>query len=90
MDIRQIQLAFHGTGRIQNIVVEEGDHVKSGELVAEMEPVRYEESVARVNLNAARQALTLAVNGPREKDITAARAQVKASEAALKDAKRDP
>jgi HlyD family secretion protein len=162
VDIRQIQLAFHGTGRIQKLAVQEGDYVKSGDLVAEIDPVRYEAGAARAaaevagqkqtlarllagsrpeeireakahvneaeaklrdaklvyerdktlfqqqtvpqqklddaerafesaraELDAARQALALAVKGPREEDIEAARAQVKASEAALKLAERE-
>ncbi|MEJ2723588.1 MAG: efflux RND transporter periplasmic adaptor subunit [Deltaproteobacteria bacterium] len=162
VDIRQIQLAFHATGRIRQLLVQEGDHVKSGELVAEVDPLRYEASVARAaaevaarkqtlarllagsrpeqireaqarvkaaeakwedaklvyerterlfrdktvpkqklddaqaaresaraDLDADRQALTLAIKGPREEDIAAARAQVKASEAALRLAERE-
>jgi len=45
VDIRQIQLAFHDTGRIQRILVEEGQRVQLGELVAELDPVRYEAAV---------------------------------------------
>jgi HlyD family secretion protein len=162
VDIRQIQLAFHSTGRIQKLAVQEGDSTKSGDLVAEIDPVRYEASVARAaaelaaqkqilarlvagtrpeeireaqarekaaqakwedaklvyertkrlfgdktvpkqkldddeaafesakaDLDAARQALALAVKGPREEDIAAAGAQVKASEAALRLAERE-
>ncbi len=162
VDIRQIQLAFHATGRILKLAVQEGDRVHSDDLVAEIDPVRYEagaaraaaevarqkqilarllagsrpeeirEAKARVNeaeakwkdakivyerdktlfqqktvaqqrlddaerafesaraeVDAARQALALAVEGPREEDIEAARAQVKASEAALKLAERE-
>jgi HlyD family secretion protein len=162
VDIRQIQLAFHATGRIQELAVQEGDDVKAGQQVAEIDPIRYEASVARTaaevaaqkqvlarllagtrpeeireaearvkaaeakledaslvhqrtqelyrnktapkqslddaeaafasaraDLDAARQALALAVKGPREEDIAAARAQVKASEAALRLAERE-
>jgi HlyD family secretion protein len=162
VDIRQIQLAFHSTGRIQKLAVQEGDDVKPGDLVAEIDPVRYEASAARAaaevavqnqvlarllggtrpeeireaqarmkaaeaksqdaklvydrtkrlfgdrtvpkqtlddaeaafesaraDLDAARQALTLAVKGPREEDIAVARAQVRASEAALRLAERE-
>jgi HlyD family secretion protein len=44
---------------------------------------------AGAEVDAARQALALATKGPREEDIAAARAQVKASEAALRLAERE-
>ena len=47
VDIRQVQLAFHATGRIQSLTVQEGDGVKAGQQVAEIDPIRYEASLAR-------------------------------------------
>ena len=89
VDIRQIQLAFHGTGRIQKLAVQEGDYVKSGDLVAEIDPVRYEASVARAAAEVARQKQILArlLAGSRPEEIREAKAQVNAAEAKWKDAK---
>jgi HlyD family secretion protein len=162
IDIRQIQLAFHDTGRIQRMLVQEGDRVDSGQLIAELDPSRYEAAAtqaegqlaaqqhvldrllagsrpeeiaeakarvkaaeadvweaelvyertknladshvesqqtldtaeaslksARAGLNVAQQVLALAIKGPRQEDIDAARAQVKADEAALALARKE-
>jgi HlyD family secretion protein len=89
VDIRQIQLAFHDTGRIQKLDVQEGDYVKSGDLVAEIDPVRYEASAARAAAEVARQKQILArlLAGSRPEEIREAKAQVNAAEAKWKDAK---
>jgi HlyD family secretion protein len=89
VDIRQIQLAFHGTGHIHNLAVQEGDYVKPGVLVAEIDPVRYEASVARAaaELAAQKQILARLVAGTRPEEITQAQARVKAAEAKWEDAK---
>ena len=89
VDIRQIQLAFHATGRIQKLAVQEGDYVKSGDLVAEMDPVRYEASSARAAAEVAAQNQVLArlLAGTRPEEIREAQARVKAAEAKGEDAK---
>ncbi len=65
VDIRQIQLAFHATGRIEKLLIEEGDVVKPGQLVAELDPVRYEAGVARASAEVAakRQVLSRMLAG---------------------------
>ncbi|KIE59297.1 membrane protein [Methylacidiphilum kamchatkense Kam1] len=45
VDIREVQLAFYDTGRILKIYVQEGQRVKKGELLAELDPVRFEDAV---------------------------------------------
>jgi membrane fusion protein YbhG len=87
VDIRQIQLAFHATGRIRQLAVQEGDCVKSGDLVAEIDPIRYEASAARAAAEAAAQKQVLArlLAGTRPEEIREARARVKAAEAKLED-----
>lgn len=45
IDLREVQLAFHDTGRIVTLLHQEGDAVKEGELMAIMDPVRYEDTV---------------------------------------------
>ena len=89
VDIRQIELAFHDTGRISHIFVQEGDTVKAGQLVAEMDPIRYEMSVRELEgkEEAQRQILSRLLAGSRPQEIRQARARVKADEAALHNAK---
>ena len=89
VDIRQVQLAFHATGRIQKLALWEGDYVKAGDLVAEIDPVRYEASVARAGAEVAvqNQALARLLAGTRPEEIREARARVKAAEATWADAK---
>jgi len=89
VDIRQVQLAFHATGRVRRLSVQEGDNVKSGDLVAEIDPIRYEASVARAAAEAAAQKQLLArlLAGSRPEEIREARARVKAAEAKSEDAR---
>ena len=89
VDIRQIQLAFHATGRIEELLVEEGDLIKPGQLVAELDPSRYEADVARAaaEVGAKRQVLSRLLAGSRPEEIQEARARVNALKADLEDAK---
>ena len=89
VDIRQVQLAFHDTGRISRLLVEEGDRVKTGQLMAEMDPVRYAMDVREVEakVEAQRQKVTRLRNGTRPQEIEQARALVEGNEARLEDAR---
>jgi HlyD family secretion protein len=53
VDIRQIELAFHATGRIRELNVEEGDSVGDGMLLAEIDSHRYEAAAAKAAADAA-------------------------------------
>ena len=88
VDIRQIQLAFHATGRIQQLLVQEGDSVKMDQLVGEIDPIRYEAAVAQANAEVATQKQNLArlLAGSRPEEIEEAQARVKAAEATFRDA----
>jgi HlyD family secretion protein len=88
VDIRQIQLAFHDTGRIQKLLVDEGATVQAGQLVAELDPVRYQAAYARAagEVAAQREVLARLLAGSRPEEIAAARARVKAADATLRDA----
>jgi HlyD family secretion protein len=88
VDIRQVQLAFHATGRVRQLLFEEGDPVKSGQLVAELDPVRYRAAVGQAagELATQRQTLARLLAGSRPEEIEQARARVRAAEATLKDA----
>jgi HlyD family secretion protein len=88
IDIRQIQLAFHDNGRIQRIMVQEGQRVQAGELLAELDPARYEAAVQQAGAQVAAQKEMLArlVAGSRPEEIAEARARVRAAEAVLREA----
>lgn len=45
IDLREVQLAFHDTGRIQKLLDLEGSSVKKGDLMATMDPIRYQDMV---------------------------------------------
>jgi len=91
VDMRQIQLAFHSTGRIQDIYVREGEAVKTGQPVAHVDPVRYESLVeeARARVETRKQVLARLQAGSRPEEIASARARVKATEAELLDADKN-
>lgn len=88
VDIRQIRLAFHDTGRIQRIPVQEGAAVTAGSLVAQLDPVRFEAAVseARARVSAQQEVLTRLLAGSRPEEIAEAEANVSGAEATLADA----
>ncbi len=45
IDLREVQLAFHDTGRILKLLYVEGAPVKAGTLMAIMDPIRYQDLV---------------------------------------------
>lgn len=87
VDIRQIQLAFQESGRVEKILVQEGDTVKKGELLAEIDPVRYQANLdrARAELAAQEQVVKQLKAGSRPQEIAKAQADVRAEEAKLRD-----
>lgn len=89
IDIRQIQLAFHDTGRITDLHVQEGARVRAGELVGVMDPVRYEADVKRLEAELDTQKWIVAKlhAGSRPQEIKQAKARVASDKALLKDAR---
>ena len=87
VDIRQVHLAFHASGRVLRILVEEGDQVKAGQLVAELDPVRYQANLARsqAEVAAQKQVLERLLAGSRPQEIAEARARLAAARADLRD-----
>lgn len=87
VDIRQIHLAFHANGRVSRVLVEEGDRVQPGQLVAELDPVRYQANLARAQAEVAAQQEVLGrlLAGSRPQEIAEARAHLNSAEASLRD-----
>ncbi|WP_141738537.1 biotin/lipoyl-binding protein, partial [Acidithiobacillus caldus] len=55
IDIRQVQAAFNDSGRVQRLLVQEGDRVRRGQLLAELDPVRFQDAVDRDQATVAAQ-----------------------------------
>ncbi len=89
IDIRRVPLAFHDTGRIQKLLVEEGDRVRAGQLVGSLDPVRYEAAAKQLaaEVDAQRWIVARLHSGSRPQEILAARARVRADQAMVKNAK---
>jgi HlyD family secretion protein len=91
VEIRQVNLAFQSTGRIQAIHVTEGNRVEAGQLMAVIDPERYEAAVsqARAETAAQQEIVSRLLAGSRPEEIAKARARVKASEAVLQEAQKN-
>ncbi len=89
VDIRQVELAFYDSGRIQKITVHEGDRVKAGQLLAELDPVRYQAELKRLQaeLLLQQQVVAKLEHGTRPQEIKAARDKVNALQARVEDAR---
>jgi len=88
VDIRQVQAAFDDNGRLLNLLVQEGDRVKKGQLLAEIDPVRFQDAVDKSSAAVAAQEQVLArlLAGSRPEEIAEARAQVAAAQATMVNA----
>ncbi len=88
VDIREVQLAFQDAGRILNLGVDEGTSVRQGQVVAEIDPARYQLEARRFagEVAAQSQVLDRLRQGSRPQEVAIARAGVMAAKANLKDA----
>jgi HlyD family secretion protein len=88
VDIRDVNLGFRVGGRVLRMLVDEGDVVKPGELLAELDPAPSEREVAEARANVAALAarLSLLRAGYRPEDVAQAAAQVSEREATLANA----
>jgi len=83
VDIRQVQLAFQGTEHIASMLVDEGDRVHVGELLATLDSEKLEQAVVRAGAQMAAQQQVVArlEAGSRPEEIRKARADVEAAAA---------
>ena len=88
IDIREIQLAFQDGGRILNLNVDEGDRVHSGQVVAVLDPVRFQWEVSKITgeMTAQARVLDRLRRGSRPQEVAKAQAGVAAAQANLKEA----
>ncbi len=83
VDIREVDLAFRQSGRLQTMLVDEGDQVHEGQLVATLDatPLREALAVARATSAQAQAQLLVLEHGNRPQDIAAARQEVAQAQA---------
>ncbi|MBB3989762.1 HlyD family efflux transporter periplasmic adaptor subunit [Croceicoccus naphthovorans] len=91
VDVRQVDLAFRGGGRIEAIGPEEGEQVKAGQAIARLDvaPMRDELAAARAQLGVANAELAKARAGSRPQEITQAEARSRQAQASLESAQED-
>jgi len=83
VDLRQVQLSFNNSERIAAVLVQEGDRVRQGQLVARLDTRRLEPQVAQAEAQAAaqQQIVQRLRNGSRPEEIAQARANVDSAKA---------
>lgn len=88
VDIRDVNLAFRVGGRVDQVLVDEGDTVKAGQRLARLDPAQltHNRDNARANLAALAAANTLMHKGYRSEETDRARASLAAVEAAALEA----
>lgn len=89
VDIRQVDLAFRVEGRLDKLLVEEGDRVAAGQVVAVMDKAYLDDAVriAEARVAGAQANLAKLEAGNRPQEIAQARADVARTEAAFANAK---
>jgi HlyD family secretion protein len=80
VDLRQVELAFNNSERIAEVLVQEGDRVRRGQVLARLDTRRLEPQVAQAEAQAAaqRQVVERLCHGSRPEEIAQAEAQVAA------------
>jgi len=82
VDLRQVELAFNNSERIASVLVEEGNRVKKGQVLARLDTSRLEPQVAQAEAQAAAQhdVVERMHHGSRPDEIAQSRAQVSAQQ----------
>lgn len=90
VDLRQVQLSFNNSERIAAVLVQEGDRVRRGQVLARLHTRRLEPQLAQAVAQAAaqRQVVARLRNGSRPEEIEQARANVEAAKADLSHARQ--
>ena len=88
IDIRHVQLAFIESERIARVMVEEGDLLKKGQIVATLNTDRLRAQIRQVEAEVAaqQQVVDKLVTGTRPQEIEQARAEVVSAKAQVKNA----
>jgi HlyD family secretion protein len=91
VDIRQVQLAFNGSERIDGLLVVEGTAVRAGQLLGQLATQRFRDAVARhqADVDAQKQVVARLLAGSRPEEVAQARADLAAAEADVAAAEAD-
>lgn len=91
VEIREAEASFRQMGRLASLLVEEGDIVKEGDLLAQIDADVFEESVAAANAEIAATGAEVSKlkAGSRPEEIALAEANVKQALAVFKNAEQD-
>jgi HlyD family secretion protein len=89
IDLRMVELPFHGNERIAAVLVEEGDHVRKGQLLARLDTSRLEPQMMEAEAKVAAQSAVVEKlhNGTRSEEIAQARAALAQSAADAENAR---
>ena len=90
VDIRQVELAFNASGRIDQVLVHEGDQVQKGQLLAQLDTTRLQLALkqARAQADVQRSQVAKLKAGSRPEEIRQAAAERDAALAAVHEAQQ--
>jgi HlyD family secretion protein len=89
VDIRGVDLGFRVGGKLVEVLKDEGDSVKAGEVIARIDPLPYQHDLAKAEAEQATAEADLALKsaGYRAEEIEQARAAVEESHVIVRDAR---
>ena len=81
VDLRQVSLAFDGSGRVAEVLVEEGNRVRAGAVLARLDvrTLRLQAEQARAQSDVQKQSLLRLENGSRPEEVAQARSRLQAA-----------
>ena len=90
VDLRQADLPFNASERVTEVLVQEGDHVKVGQVMARLDPTRMEPQVAKAEADVAaeQQVVNRLHAGSRPEEVSQGRANVLSAQADSANAQR--
>ena len=90
VDIRQVELAFNAAGRIEQVLVHEGDRVQKGQLLAVLDSQRLQRAVelAEAQVAAQREVVARLRAGSRPEEISKAKADAESARVDARNAVR--
>ncbi|WP_151826366.1 HlyD family efflux transporter periplasmic adaptor subunit [Acinetobacter oleivorans] len=91
VDIRQVSLAFEQSGRIEKLLVQEGDKVKAGQVLAALNTnaLHIQAKQAQAQLKAQQEAIVKQEVGARPEEISQVKAQLASAQAELDKTNRN-